>query len=493
MVEQQERVTYKAFAEIKETLSPQEERFERWRNTVGLFLGPIVAFVLYITPMPTLSAKAHILAAILGWVVTWWVTEPVPIPVTALIGPMLCIPFDIASAKNVFAPFSDPIIYLFLGSFILAEAMAAHGLDKRFAYGIMSLKWVGNSSARILLAYGAITAVISAWISNTACTAMMFPIGLGIIYAMADLMAKQTGKPVDPYRLRFGTGMMLMAAYASSTGGIGTPVGTPPNLIAIAMLEKLVKVKIPFFQWMVFAIPIMVVMYLVLFFLMRVIHKPEISHIEGSSEYVTQQREKLGPWKRGEKNALFAFSLTVVLWVIPGFLAVIYGTDAPISKAYGNLMPEAAAALIGAGLLFGGGLSLGNLMFETKLAEAVGKGILNLSGATSLWGITFIAILIAVVITEVTSNTAAANMVIPVVISLSIAANVSPIPPAIGAALGASLAFMLPVSTPPNAIVYGSGMVPITKMISTGVYFDIASIIVVWTGLRILLPLLGLA
>jgi solute carrier family 13 (sodium-dependent dicarboxylate transporter), member 2/3/5 len=522
MAEQPERVTYKAFAEIKEALSPQEERFERWRNTVGLFLGPIVALVLYITPMPTLSAKAHMLAAILGWVVTWWVTEPVPIPVTALIGPMLCIPFDIASAKNVFAPFSDPIIYLFLGSFILAEAMAAHGLDKRFAYGIMSLKWVGNSSARILLAYGAITAAISAWISNTATTAMMFPIGLGIIYAMADLMAKQSGKAVDPYRLRFGTGMMLMAAYASSTGGIGTPVGTPPNLIAIAMLEKLVKVKIPFFQWMLLAVPIMLVMYLVLFFLMRVIHKPEISHIEGSNEYVTQQRQRLGPWRRGEKNALLAFAITVVLWVIPGFLAVLYGTDAPISKAYGNLMPEAVAALIGAGLLFalpvnwekreftitwrqaskidwgtlllfGGGLSLGNLMFETKLAEAVGKGILNLSGATSLWGITFIAILIAVVITEVTSNTAAANMVIPVVISLSIAANVSPIPPAIGAALGASLAFMLPVSTPPNAIVYGSGMVPITKMISTGVYFDIASIIVVWTGLRILLPLLGLA
>ena len=166
MAEQPERVTYKAFAEIKETLSPQEERFERWRNTAGLFLGPFVALVLYITPMPALSAKAHMLAAILGWVVTWWVTEPVPIPVTALIGPMLCIPFDIASAKNVFAPFSDPIIYLFLGSFILAEAMAAHGLDKRFAYGIMSLKWVGNSSARILLAYGAITAAISAWIRD---------------------------------------------------------------------------------------------------------------------------------------------------------------------------------------------------------------------------------------------------------------------------------------------------------------------------------------
>jgi sodium-dependent dicarboxylate transporter 2/3/5 len=517
-----ERSTYKAFAEIRATLSPAEERFERWRNTIGLFLGPIVALALYLTPMPTLTPKAQMLAAIIGWVVTWWVTEPIPIPVTALLGAMLCIPFGVSPARNVFAPFSDPIIYLFLGSFILAEAMAVHGLDKRFAYGIMSMQWVGNSAVRILLAYGAITAAISAWMSNTATTAMMFPIGLGIIVAMADMMAKQTGKEVDPYRLRYGTGMMLMAAYASSTGGIATPVGTPPNLIAIGMIEKLVKVKIPFFQWMVFAVPIMIVMYVVLFYLMKYIHKPEMTHVEGSRDYVLEQQKTLGPWSRGQKNALFAFLLTVVLWVIPGFLALFFGTDAPVSKAYNNVMPEAAAALIGAVLLFalpvdwskreftiswkqaskidwgtlllfGGGLSLGNLMFETKLAEAVGKGILDFSGATSLWGITFISILIAVLITEVTSNTAAANMVVPVVISLAVAAKVSPIPPAIGAALGASLAFMLPVSTPPNAIVYGSGMVPVTKMITTGVYFDAISIVVIWLGLRLLLPLIGLA
>jgi sodium-dependent dicarboxylate transporter 2/3/5 len=520
-MEEKERRTYKSFAEIKEALSPAEERFERWRNTIGLFLGPIIALILYLLPMPSLSPKAHTLAAIIGWVVAWWVTEPIPIPMTAVIGAMLCIPLGVAPAKTVFAPFADPIIYLFLGSFILAEGMAAHGLDKRFAYGIMSLGWVGNSSARILFVYGAITAVISMWISNTATTAMMFPIGLGIISAMGDMMTKETGKEVNPLRLRYGTGMMLMAAYASSTGGIGTPVGTPPNLIGIAMIEKLAKVKIPFFQWMLFAIPITIVTYFVLYFLMRYIHKPEVTRIAGSHDYVARERQRLGPWKRGEKNALLAFLITVALWITPGFLALIYGTGGPIYKAYNALMPEAVAALIGAGLLFvlpvnwkareftiswkeaskidwgtlllfGGGITLGNLMFETKLAAAVGKGILDISGATSLWGITFISILIAVAITEVTSNTAAANMIIPVVISLSMAANVSPLPPAIGAALGASLAFMLPVSTPPNAIVYGSGMVPITKMIRTGIYFDIASIFLIWTGLRLLLPLIGL-
>jgi len=335
-------------------------------------------------------------------------------------------------------------------------------------------------------------------------------------------MAKQRGKAVDPLKMRFGTGMMLMAAYAASVGGIGTPVGTPPNLIAIGMLDKLVKVKIPFFQWMLFAVPIMLAMFVVLFLMMRFLHKPEIAHIEGSVEFVTGERAKLGPWTAGQKNALFAFGVTVVLWLIPGFLAVIYGTTAEISKTYSTHMPEAVACLIGATLLFvlpvdwskrqftitwkqavkidwgtlmlfGGGMALGELMFKSKLAEALGKGILTTSGASSLWGITFVAILMAVVITEVTSNTAAANMVVPVVISLALAAKVSPIPPAVGAALAASLAFMLPVSTPPNAIVYGSGMVPITKMIKTGVYFDIASVIIVFVGLRILLPMLGLA
>jgi sodium-dependent dicarboxylate transporter 2/3/5 len=519
---EQERRTYKTFKEVRETLSPQEERFELWRNTIGFFLGPAVAIVLYLMPMPGLSEKAHRLAAILGWVVTWWISEPVPIPVTALMGAMLTVPFGVTSAKVALAPFADPIIYLFLGSFLLAEAMAAHGLDKRFAFGILSMKWVGNSTGRIMFAFGGITCFLSAWISNTACTAMMYPIGLGIVAAMADMMSKQSGKDVDPMRLKYGTGMMLMAAYASSTGGIGTPVGTPPNLIGIGMIQKLVGVKIAFFQWMLFGMPTMIVMFIILHFLMYYMHKPELTRIEGSHEYVTTERGKLGKWQRGQKNALLAFLITVALWIIPGFLAVIYGTTHPISKAYNEFMPEAVAALIGGLLLFvlpvnwkqreftlswkqatkidwgtlllfGGGMSLGNLMFETKLAAAVGQGVLTMSGATSLWGITFIGILIAVVITEVTSNTAAANMVIPVMISLSMAAKVNPIPPAIGAAIGASLAFMLPVSTPPNAVVYGSGLVPVTKMIKAGVVFDIISIFLIWVMLRILLPLVGLA
>jgi sodium-dependent dicarboxylate transporter 2/3/5 len=505
--------------ELLETLSEAELRFEKWRSTIGLFLGPLLGLVLYLVEMPQLSAKAHMLAAILGWTVVWWVCEPIPLGMTALASSVLCVVLGVETAKNAFAPYSDPIIYLFLGSFILAEGMAIHGLDKRFAYGIMSLKAVGNSTGRILAAFGFICAFISMWISNTAATAMMMPIALGIIHAMADIMAKQRNRAVDPLKLRFGTGLMLMAAYGASTGGIATPVGTPPNLIGIALIEKTLGVKIAFFQWMSFALPLCAILMVLLFGLMHLLHKPELARLEGCGEFVRQERAKLGKWTVGQKNAVCAFLVTVTLWVIPGILALI---NSPHQKTYANLMPEGVAALVGALLLFvlpthwksreftitwqqatridwgtlllfGGGIALGTLMFETKLADCIGKGLLAWSGASTTWGITLGAIFIAIVVSETSSNTASANMVIPVMIALAQAAGVDPMPPAIGATLGASWGFMLPVSTPPNAIVYGSGMVPITKMIRAGVFFDILGGLVIWAGLYLLLPLVGLA
>ncbi len=503
-------------------ISPFEEKVESWRQRLSLFLGPLLGLVFLLMPMPGLSRQAHVLAAIIAWVVVWWIGEPIPIPVSSLLGAVLCILFGVADARTVMAPFADPTIFLFLGSFVMARAMNVHGLDRRFAFSIMSMSWIGDRAWRILFAYGAISAFISMWISNTAATAMMFPIGLGIIAAMAGLLEKKTGRKADPARMRFATAMMLMAAYASSAGGIGTPVGTPPNLIGLAMIEKFAKVKIPFFQWMLFAVPMLLAMYVVLFLMLYAMHKPEMPVIAGSREYVRQELAKLGPWSRGQKNALAAFLLTVALWVIPGFLAVFWGTASPLAKWYGSHLPEAAAALIGATflfllpvnwqkkeftiswrqavnidwgtlLLFGGGLSLGNLMFSTRLADHIGQGLLRFSGAESLWGITFAAVFIAIIASETTSNTAAANMVVPVIISLSLAAGINPVPPALGAILGCSWGFMLPVSTPPNAIVYGSGLVPIVKMIRAGFLFDLAGGVLIWLGLRLLLPLVGLA
>lgn len=502
-------------------LTEAERRFESIRRNVGLFLGPFIALLLYLIPMPGLSPQAHTLAAVIGWVVVWWICEPIPIPATALLGAALCVVTGVTNAKTALAPFADPIIYLFLGSFILARAMSVHALDKRFAYSILSWRFIGSSSGRILFVFGAVCAFLSMWVSNTATTAMMFPIGLGVLSAMAEMISRQTKKEVRVDRLRFSTGMMLMAAYAASTGGIGTPVGTPPNLIGLAMIEKFAQLKIPFFRWMLFAVPVMLIRYIFLCAVMYLLHRPEVSRIKGSRDFVIGELKKLGPWTRGQRNALIAFSVAVVFWIVPGFLALFTGTSSRLSRSYGERAPEAIVALLaalllfllplnwkkreftlnwrqavqidwGTLLLFGGGLTLGDLMFQTKLAEALGRGLLDIFGATSLWGLTLAGIYLAMLVTETTSNTAAATMIVPVMISVSTAAGVSPIPPAIGATIGASLASMLPVSTPPNAIVYGSGLVPITRMLRAGVLLDVVGGLLVWLPLRVLLPLLGL-
>jgi len=339
---------------------------------------------------------------------------------------------------------------------------------------------------------------------------------------MSELTAQRTGQPVEGKNLRFGTAMMLMAAYASSAGGIGTPVGTPPNLIGISLIEKFTGIRIPFFKWMLFAVPLLTLMYLLLYALLYLLHRPEEKEVHGGAEFVRAELRKLGGWTRGQKLALFAFATAVVLWITPGFIALIWGSDSAPALTYNARVPEAAAAVLAALLLFvlpvdwkkrefamswkqavridwgvlllyGGGIAFGDLMIRTKLADAVGQGLLGLSGAKSLWGITLAAIFIAVLVSESASNTASANMVVPVIIALSVAAGVNPLPPAIGATIGASWGFMLPVSTAPNAMVYGSGLVPITKMIRAGLLFDILGGLVIWLGLRVLLPLVGLA
>jgi sodium-dependent dicarboxylate transporter 2/3/5 len=230
----------------------------------------------------------------------------------------------------------------------------------------------------------------------------------------------------------------------------------------------------------------------------------------------------LGPWTRGQVNTLVAFGFAVALWMLPGGLAAFGLEDAPVSDWLEARMPEAVVAVVaalllfvlpvrlregeftlswaeavkidwGTILLFGGGLTLGTLMFETGVARAMGEAFAAQLGTSSLWGFTFTAIAVGIVMSETTSNTAAANMVIPVVIAIAQSTGINPVPPALGAALGASFGFMLPVSTPPNAIVYGSGLIPIPKMIRAGIIFDIFGLFIIWLGLRLMCPVLGLA
>jgi len=419
----------------------------------------------------------------------------------------------------VFAPFADPIVFLFIGSFIIAEAITLHHLDKRFAFAIFSLRFIGENPYRVLFACGAISAIISMWMSNTAATAMMLPITLGVLKAM-DELHKEAGGTSPIMGSRYATGMMLIIAYGASVGGIATPIGTPPNLIGIGFIQNLAGTKITFFEWMLFAVPLTIVMFTFLYLIMRFLHPSPMVSLKGIKTYVANARGNLGRWNRGERNTAIAFLTAVFLWLFPSIISLILGKDSPFSKFIGSRLDEGVVAVLAASLLFilpvnwkerqftmhweravridwgtillfGGGLSLGKLMFFTGLAEVMGKGLTGITGASSLWGITAAGTLLAIIISETTSNTASANMVIPIMIAIAKGADVSPIPPALGACLGASFGFMLPVSTPPNAIVYGSGVVPILKMLRAGIIFDIIGFIIIVAGLMILCPLMG--
>jgi sodium-dependent dicarboxylate transporter 2/3/5 len=464
-----------------------------------------VFLVLWWLPLGGLSTDAHRLLAVFGLVVTLWLTEAIPLAVTALLGPTLCVVCGISTDKEMFKSFGHPIIFLFMGSFLLAEGMLHHGLNRRIAFRILSLRWVGRSPARMLWAFAGIAGFLSMWISNTTAAAMMLPIGVAILGEMARRQSEREGREVRLTDLKYGTGLMLATAFAASIGGMATPVGTPPNLIAIGFIEESQGLKINFFQWMAFGVPLAIVMFGVLGIYLNRACPAESGLFEGSTTWIAAERAKLGPLSRGERNVLIAISVTVILWLLPGVVAVTAGVNAPLFKTLERHLPEAAAALLGATLLFvlpvdfrrgeftigwaqarridwgtillfGGGLALGEAMFSTGLARWIGEGLAHSLNANSALGLTVLFAVIGVLLTETTSNTATANMVVPVAIAVAEAAQVNPVPPALAACLGASLAFMLPVSTPPNAIVFGTGCVPLLKMVRHGLVLDLFGI-----------------
>jgi len=417
----------------------------------------------------------------------------------------------VAPATAVLAPYSDPIIFLFIGSFILAAAMQETGLDRRFAFAILRYPWATRTPGVLMLTVGLVTWTISMWVSNTATTAIMLPVGLGILRSL--------GAIGDSAKGRFPTGFMLMLTWSSSVA-VGLPIASPPNLIAISMIRDLAGRRLTFFDWVAVTMPLAVLMLALCWLILWVRYGSGASAGGDVQAYVTAERERLGSWSRAEVNVAVVFAIAGILWMLPGAIAMLTSPEAPIPRFFETRLPEAVVALIaaillfvlptnlrrgeftltwrkavridwGTILLFGGGLSLGKLMFETKLAAAVGAAVVKVSGAESVWALTAVAIVLGVLISEASSNTASASMIIPTVIAVAGTLGVSPIPPVLGAALGASFGFMLPVSTPPNAIVYGSGLVPLNEMITSGIWLDVMGGILIWVGLRIICPLVG--
>jgi len=501
--------TFHEALEAVETYSPAEEQFNNRRKTIGLFLGPLLLVALIAAPLP-IPLTAHKLAGVLAMMVVFWVTEALPLAVTAMLGPMLAVILQIAPVRTAFSSFSDPVIFVFIGGFILAEAMFVHEVDQRIAYTALTQRFVGTSATRILLVFGGVTMLLSMWMSNTATTAMMYPIGLS--------MCAHLAKGGNVGARQFALVVMLITSFGASIGGMGTPVGTPPNLIGIGMLERLTGTHVTFFHWMALGVPVMLLMFALLAVQFYFAGTRHMVIDAESTTLVREQLAKLGPMSRGQRNVLIAFAITVVLWVTPGLFALLGLDDSPLSKAYTQAMPESVAAMVGATLLFllpidwktrtftltwdealkidwgivflyGGGLAMGELAFQTGLAEAIGRGITSWLPSHSTTSLTMLFTGTAIVLSEATSNTAAANMIVPIAIAVSQAAGVPPLEPALGATLGASMGFMMPVSTPPNAIVYSSGFVPITKMMKYGVMLDIVGFFVIIAMVLLLGPL----
>ncbi len=340
------------------------------------------------------------------------------------------------------------------------------------------------------------------WISNTATTAMMFPIGLSIVAHLTH------GRESDAKAREFATAMMLICAFGASIGGIGTPIGTPPNLIGIGMLSRITGTEISFFEWMLLGVPIVMVLlgFLIAYFYFVALRGLDVR--TGGAGRIADELARLGPVSSGQRNVLLACAVTVFLWLFPGVLAILGQGQSAFARAYAAAVPESVAAMIGAILLFllplnwrarqftlkweeavridwgiillfGGGLAMGELAFSTGLAEAMGRGITSWLPVHSEAALTILFTAVAIVMSEAASNTASANMIVPIAIAVSQASGIDPLQPALGATLGASMGFMMPISTPPNAIVYSSGHVPITAMMRHGIVLDIVGFVVI--------------
>jgi sodium-dependent dicarboxylate transporter 2/3/5 len=376
---------------------------------------------------------------------------------------------------------------------------------------MLSLPWVSARPSRVLFTLGAVTAIMSMWMSNTAATAMMLPIGLGVLSTLRRHRADHG---------RYQTSFMLILSYAATAGGMATIVGTPPNLIGVGLIAEQAGVAISFVTWMAFGVPLAFVMLLCAWFLLIWLNPPHAAEAAHAAEGMSLRGTAV--WTQGQINACLAFGVAVVLWIVPGVLETLLGAEHRVIVWLNMHLPNELVALLAAGLLFvlptdlragvftlnwkhasninwgiillfGGGLAFGELMSKTGLSDAIGTGFVNLFGTSDIWSLTAVAILAGVLISELASNTASAAMLIPLVIAIAQADGVSPVVPALGACLGASLGFALPVSTPPNAIVYGTGLISMQSMIRAGMIFDLIGAILIWILLRIVCPLVGLA
>ena len=455
---------------------------------LGFWIG-ITGFVLLLA-IPW-GGPEHVEARRMGAVAflmaCWWVSEALPLAATGLV-PLVAFPLlGILPAAEVSREYGHHLIYLFLAGFLLALALSRWGLDRRLALGIVAV--VGDRPRVIVLGLMVATALLSMWVSNSATAAMMMPVGLALTDHAAMVAKGKEGIDVRPGRFRFGVSIMLGIAYAASIGGVGTLVGTPPNVLLAAMLEDMAGIHLGFAEWMLIGVPVVIVtLPLVWLWLVRIAYPPEIDRLPGGRELVRRELDRLGPWSAGARRTALVVALTAIAWVTRQLWQDWITSSGMLKDAAVGVAGALALFLVPSGegngdrlldrsvwreipwnvlLLFGGGLALAKGFVSTGLAKILGHAAVSVS-AVPLPVFLIVLCFLVIVLTEFASNTASTAMILPLLASAAASLGLAPPLLMVPAALAASMAFMMPAGTPPNAIVFGTGYVRIPQMLWAG-------------------------
>lgn len=468
-------------------------------QNIGLWLGPLLFLVLLILPAPEgLSASAWMLVAILAWMTTWWATEAIPVPATSLL-PLILFPLSgIGSLSEAASPYAAPVIFLLLGGFIAAMALEKWDLHKRIALNIIAK--VGDHPAAIIAGFMIASAFLSMWISNTATTLMMVPIAISV--ASTLLADKFTQHP-------FTIALMLGCAWSASIGGLGTIIGTPPNAFVVSFMQQQAGVEIGFLQWMLLGVPVVICLVPVAWWMLtRWLFPFDRSALNGSQHIIAQQLKQLGAFSQAEKRVAVVFGIMAFCWVfllelkkLPGLVGLsnsviaIAGALMMFVVPAGNkknefLLDWQTASKIpwGVLLLFGGGLSIAAMVKKTGLAAWMGEQLAAFTYIPILLLI-FGIVLLVIFLTELTSNTATTATLVPVLAALALTAGIDPLILAAPVAMAASCAFMLPVATAPNAVIFSSGQVTIPQMVRAGFFLNLTGALIITLLCYNLLPI----
>ncbi len=485
------------------SLSKQQLKF------ISLFTGIAVALLLYfINPFGVSPAAAKVLA-IAGLMITWWVTEALPMPVVAMV-PLILFPLlDISTLEQTAAPYANPIIFLFMGGFMLGLAIEKWNLHKRIALNIVRV--TGTSGDRIVLGFILATGLLSMWLSNTATTMMMFPIALSVIHVM-----KENHRHEGNMR-NFSLTIMLSIAYASNIGGIATIIGTPPNVAYVGYIQKKYNYTIDFVNWMLICTPLAILLLMSLYWVMvKWLFPNRIKSDDGTKQLIRNELQQLGTLSVAEKRVLFIFITTALLWITRVFIndaQNIFKLDDTIIAVMcavalficpsgnqtsevqgindtGSLLEWSDTSRMAWGilLLFGGGICLAGALEKAGLMQQLGLWLAQFSGNGFI--LVLVVVTVSLFLSEVMSNVAQVIVFAPVVSSLADAIGMNPLLLGIPMTLAASCAGMLPMGTPPNAIVFASGHIKLRQMTRAGFVMNIISVVLITLFCWFLLPVL---